>query len=53
MKELFKKLKELMKDYQSICGTSKCDECPFNIVVGYKWGECEVRLCDAIDDILK
>lgn len=52
MIDKFNAIKEIMKDYTNIC-ECKCDDCPFNIIVGYKWGDCEIKLCDAIDEILE
>jgi len=47
----FELIKEIMKNYLDICDV-KCEECPFEITVGYERVDCEVKLCDALDKIL-
>jgi len=53
LRKRFKSIQEIMDDYQMICKSVDCENCPFDINVA--WHEdsgSEIKLCDAIDNML-
>lgn len=53
MIEKFENIKEIMKDYTSICKIEGCRECPFYITVAYCQQGGAKSLCEVFDEILE